>query len=181
MARPCLLISARKELFESFFSPRETRRLDRAFAWERIERGTISTEFRRQLSTADALITTWDSPRLDDGLPRLAPSLRIIAHCGGEVKSRFARSLFQRLTITNAAGPMARATAEMGAALLLYCTRNVDFYRAALRNLTLHVPSLESHGNRGFPLWPGACSAVRSFEDAERERVSMLMPLPPKR
>jgi len=133
MARPCLLISARKELFESFFSPRETRRLDRAFAWERIERGTISTEFRRQLSTADALITTWDSPRLDDGLPRLAPSLRIIAHCGGEVKSRFARSLFQRLTITNAAGPMARATAEMGAALLLYCTRNVDFYRAALR------------------------------------------------
>ena len=126
MARPCLLISARKELFE-------TRRLDRAFAWERIERGTISTEFRRQLSTADALITTWDSPRLDDGLPRLAPSLRIIAHCGGEVKSRFARSLFQRLTITNAAGPMARATAEMGAALLLYCTRNVDFYRAALR------------------------------------------------
>jgi len=54
-------------------------------------------------------------------------------------------------------------------------------YRAALRNLTLHVPSLESHGNRGFPLWPGACSAVRSFEDAERERVSMLMPLPPKR
>jgi len=108
MARPCLLISARKELFESFFSPRETRRLDRAFAWERIERGTISTEFRRQLSTADALITTWDSPRLDDGLPRLAPSLRIIAHCGGEVKSRFARSLFQRLTITNAAGPMAQ-------------------------------------------------------------------------
>jgi len=49
------------------------------------------------------------------------------------VKSRFARSLFRRLTITNAAGPMARATAEMGAALLLYCGRNVDFYRAAIR------------------------------------------------
>ncbi len=49
------------------------------------------------------------------------------------MKSRFARSLFQRLTISNAAGPMAHATAEMGAALLLYCARNVDFYRAVLR------------------------------------------------
>jgi phosphoglycerate dehydrogenase-like enzyme len=133
MARPCLLISARKELFESFFSPREIRRLDRAFGWERVESVTISSEFRRKLRQADALITTWDSPRFDEGISRLAPRLRIIAHCGGEVKSRFARSLFHRLTITNAAGPMARATAEMGVALLLYCARNVDFYRAALR------------------------------------------------
>ena len=43
------------------------------------------------------------------------------------------RSLFERLTITNAAEPMARATAELGAALLLYCARNVDFYRSELR------------------------------------------------
>lgn len=49
------------------------------------------------------------------------------------MKSRFAPSLFEALTITNAAAPMAGATAEMGAALLLYCARNVDFYRAALR------------------------------------------------
>ncbi len=133
MARPCVLISARTELFESIFSPRETKRLNRAFTWERIESVTISSEFRRQLNTADALITTWDSPRFDDGLSRLAPRLRIIAHCGGEVKSRFARSLFEQLTITNAAAPMASATAEMGAALLLYCARIVDFYRAALR------------------------------------------------
>jgi len=133
MARPCLLISAGEELFESFFSPKETRRLNRAFTWERIGSGTISPDFRRELRTADALITTWDSPRFDAGLPQLAPRLRIIAHCGGEVKSRFAPSLFKTLTITNAAGPMARATAEMGAALLLYCARNVDFYRAALR------------------------------------------------
>ncbi len=45
------------------------------------------------------------------------------------MKSRFARPLFNRLTITNAPVPMARATAEMGATFLLYCARNVDFYR----------------------------------------------------
>ncbi len=49
------------------------------------------------------------------------------------MKSRFSRSLFKRLTITNAPAPMARATAELGAALLLYSARNVDFYRSELR------------------------------------------------
>jgi phosphoglycerate dehydrogenase-like enzyme len=85
------------------------------------------------LSTAEALITTWDSPPFGDDLLRLAPQLRVIAHCGGEVKSRFSRSLFKRLTITNAPAPMARATAELGATFLMYCARNVDFYRAELR------------------------------------------------
>ena len=132
MALPCLLISARRELFESFFSG-QRERIDGAFAWERIETGTISSKFRSKLQTAEALITTWDSPRFNDALLQMAPRLRVIAHCGGEVKSRFTRSLFRRLTITNAAGPMARTTAEMGATLLLYCARNVDFYRAALR------------------------------------------------
>jgi phosphoglycerate dehydrogenase-like enzyme len=103
------------------------------FAWKRLAGHKSSGEFERHLRTADAVITTWDSPRFDGKLRTLAPRLRIIAHCGGEVKSRFAKPLFERLTITNAAEPMARATAEMGAALLLYCARNVDFYRAELR------------------------------------------------
>jgi phosphoglycerate dehydrogenase-like enzyme len=73
--------------------------------------------------------------------------LRIIAHCGGEVKARFARELFKDLTITNAPIPMARATAEMGAALLLYCARNVDFYRDQLRRRSNRVYlDLHLHG-----------------------------------
>ena len=148
MARPGLLVSAPRHLFESFFSPMERKRLDRAFMWERIEADTITRKFRQRLQTADALITTWDSPRFDENLPQWAPSLRIIAHCGGEVKSRFAPSLFQALTITNAAGPMARATAEMGAALLLYCARNIDFYRTALRRKSNRIyEQVHVHGS----------------------------------
>ena len=133
MRRPSLLISAGEELFASFFSPQEQKRLSRRFRWQRQGSNALTEDFRRSLSATEALVTTWDSPRFDDDLPHLAPQLRIIAHCGGEVKSRFARSLFKRLTITNAAAPMARATAELGAALLLYCARNVDFYRSELR------------------------------------------------
>jgi phosphoglycerate dehydrogenase-like enzyme len=148
MARPGLLVSAPRHLFESFFSPTERKRLDRTFTWERIEAETISRKFLQKAQTADALITTWDSPRFDENLPQLAPRLRIIAHCGGEVKSRFASSLFKALTITNAAAPMARATAEMGAALLLYCARNIDFYRAELQRKSNRIyEQVHVHGS----------------------------------
>lgn len=133
MRRPSLLISAGDELFASFFSSRQQRRLGSGFLWQRHGTKTLTADFWRCLATAEALVTTWDSPHFSDDLPIMAPQLAMIAHCGGEVKSRFSRSLFKRLTITNAAVPMARATAELGAALLLYCARNVDFYRSELR------------------------------------------------
>lgn len=133
MGRPQVVVSAGKELFESFFPARLQRRLSKFSRWDRVGDGELSPELRKKLRSADALVTTWDSPKLGDDLPMLAPKLRMIAHCGGEVKSRFDRESFAKITITNAAGPMARATAEMGAALLLYSARNVDFYRAELR------------------------------------------------
>jgi phosphoglycerate dehydrogenase-like enzyme len=131
--RPRLLISAGRELFASFFSRAQQTRLSRLCSWERNDARSADATFKRRLATADALITTWDSPQLGEDLLRTAPRLRIIAHCGGEVKSRFAARLFDKLTITNAADPMARATAELGAAFLLYCAREVDRYRDALR------------------------------------------------
>src|SRR5262250_3057940 len=121
MPRPRLIVCAGRELFHSFFSPPLRSRLSALSEWKRDDSRRITPALKRKLATADVLITTWDSPTFSDDLPQLAPQLRVIAHCGGEVKARFARSLFRTLTITNAPGPMAGATAEMGAALLLYC------------------------------------------------------------
>ena len=133
MGRPHLLISAGSELFDSFFSARQQRRLSRLFLWECVEDRDLSPTFKASLRRVDGLVTTWDTPRFSTDLKQLAPKLRVIAHCGGEVKSRFARESFRKLTITNAAGPMAQATAELGATFLLYCARNVDFYRMEVR------------------------------------------------
>jgi len=127
--RERLVISSEKALFESFFPPELQARITRSFDWEVDAARSASKAFHRKLSTADALITTWDSPRFGDDLLKIAPRLRIIAHCGGEVKSRFSERLFQQLTITNAPDPMSRATAELGAAFLIYCARDVDHYR----------------------------------------------------
>ena len=148
MPRPQLVVCAGEELFASFFAPPQLRRLSRLFRWNRDGARTVTPALRRALKTADAVVTTWDSPHFSDDLPRLAPKLRIIAHCGGEVKSRFALSLFDELTITTAPVPMACATAELGAALLLYSARNLDFYRGEIRKRSNRIyANLHLHGS----------------------------------
>jgi phosphoglycerate dehydrogenase-like enzyme len=146
MSRPRLIVCAGPDLFGSFFTVAQKKRLARLFDWRRD--GARKLSGLKNLVQAQGLITTWDSPGFSDELIRLAPDLKIIAHCGGEVKKRFARSLFERLTITAAPVPMARATAEMGATLLLYCARNVDFYREQLRGRSNRIyQDLHLHGS----------------------------------
>ncbi len=121
MPLPQLVVCAGEDLFASFFSPPQLRRLSRLFRWNWDGMRTITPALRRKLKTAEAHVTTWDSPHVSEDLPCLAPKLRIIAHYGGEVKSRFALSLFHEfheLTITAAPVPMARATAELGHTLV---------------------------------------------------------------
>jgi phosphoglycerate dehydrogenase-like enzyme len=134
MAKPFLLVSAPDVLFLSFFTSKRLRRLSRTFNWKVNSARSLNSRLKRGLADANALITTWDSPNFGDELLQLAPKLRVIAHCGGEVKKRFGGSLLDRLTITTAPEPMARATAELGAALVLYCGRGIDQYREALQN-----------------------------------------------
>lgn len=109
------------------------------FDYEIDESKSITPAFRKKLGDTDALITTWDSPAFSTELLRMAPNLRMIAHCGGEVKTRFSPSLFRKLTITNAPAPMARATAELGAAFLAYCARDIDSYRTRMREASNRV------------------------------------------
>jgi len=133
MTRPRVLVLSGETLFRSFFDPPRARRLGRGFAWTRVADRRVTPRLRRLLADADALVTTWDSPRFGEELLSLAPRLRLVAHCGGEVKARFARPLFERLVIANAPGPMAHRVAELAVTFLLMAARRVDAYREALR------------------------------------------------
>ncbi|HEU0105209.1 MAG TPA: hypothetical protein VFT38_03505, partial [Vicinamibacteria bacterium] len=130
--RPRVVVLAPAPLFQSFFDAATRRRLSRSFRWIRVAGRVLAAPLRSALRDADALITTWDSPRFGEDLLRIAPRLRVIGHCGGEVKGRFPEALFSRLTITNAPAPMAGPVAELAVTLLLYAVRNVDGYRQAL-------------------------------------------------
>jgi phosphoglycerate dehydrogenase-like enzyme len=173
MSRPQLIVCAGQDLFASFFSPAQQRRLSQRFRWSREGARTVTSAFRRKLKTTDALITTWDSPRFSEELTDFAPNLRIIAHCGGEVKSRFARPLFDQITIATAPAPMARATAEMGAALLLYSARNLDLYREELRKRSNRIyGDLHLHGSAESLI--GREVAMIGFGRIGRELVDLM-------
>jgi phosphoglycerate dehydrogenase-like enzyme len=132
--KPIALVSSNLKLFTSFFDAERASRLTQLTRWERSSARTITPALRQALSKAEALITTWDSPaQFPEDLPDWAPSLRIIAHCGGAVKARFARPLFDRIVIINSARPMARGVAELAVTFLLYLAHDVDRYREILR------------------------------------------------
>jgi phosphoglycerate dehydrogenase-like enzyme len=120
-------------LFASFFDKSAERRLSRSFRWTRSATKAGTPRLHALLADAEALVTTWDSPRFGEDLTALAPRLRLIAHCGGEVKGKFARPLFERLVVTNAPGPMAPYVAELALTFLLMSARRVGEHRESLR------------------------------------------------
>ena len=131
--KPRVVALAGPALFASFFDAGLQDRLSRSFDWTRSGANAGSAALRSLLAGADGVVTTWDSPHFDEGLLAAAPQLRLVAHCGGEVKGRFARPLFSRLTITNAPGPMAPYVAELALTFLLMAARRIDEHREALR------------------------------------------------
>lgn len=131
--KPRVVALSGPALFASFFDAPRQRRLSRSFHWTRSAARAGTPGLRSLLGDAEALVTTWDSPTFGEELLAAAPRLRLVAHCGGEVKARFARPLFSRLAIANAPGPMAPYVAELALTFLLMAARRVDDYREALR------------------------------------------------
>jgi phosphoglycerate dehydrogenase-like enzyme len=133
MPKPIIAVLCGERLFASFFDDRRRKRLSSISKWALSQTPKLDATTIASIEGADALITTWDSPYLSVDTMKQLPSVRVIAHCGGEVKKRFETGLFRKLVIVNTPLPMAMPTAELGAAFLLYAARNIDPYRDALR------------------------------------------------
>lgn len=178
--RPCVVVLAPAALFRSFFDPARERRLSRACDWRRVAGSSLTPAVRRALRGAEALVTTWDSPRFGDELLSLAPRLRLVAHCGGELKGRFARPLFDRLVIANAPGPMAGRVAELAVTFVLMAARRVDDYRAALRRPSNAVYERLHSDGAGPETLRGRAVGILGFGRIGRETARLLRPFGPR-
>jgi phosphoglycerate dehydrogenase-like enzyme len=174
--RPRVLVLAPDALFRSFFDDARQRRLSRSFRWSRSGARDLERVPRAALAEADALVTTWDSPRFAADALRRAPRVRIVGHCGGEVKGRFAVPLFERITITNAPGPMARYVAELAVAVLLYGARNVDAHRRALRRPSNAVYARIHRDGLADETLAGRTVGILGFGRIGREIAALLRP-----
>lgn len=179
-SKPVLVVLAGEPLFGSFFDGPRRRRLSRLYRWRRVDAKSLTPLLRSLLARADALLTTWDSPRFDASLLEAAPRLRLVAHCGGEVKARFAPALFERLTITNAADPMAPYVAELAVAFLLHAARNLDAHREALRRPTNDAYARAHIHGAGNETVRGRTVGVVGFGRIGQAVAALLRPFGPR-
>ena len=146
MTRPNVLVLASDGLFPHFFSEADQKRLDELTHWRRSSLREDSPTLREQIANVDVLMTTWHSPFLTVEMLGPRPRVKLIAHCGGEVKSRIAEPIFDYVTVTNAADPMASGVAEMALALVLTLVRRIPEYVAEMRNGVIRTNEQVSEG-----------------------------------
>ena len=131
--RPRVLVLASDVLFSHFFPETALTRLSEVAEWSQHALRDDSPQLRAQIAGADVLMTTWHSPFLRLEMFGVRPRVRLIAHCGGEVKPRMEDAIFDHITVTNAAEPMAAPVAEMAMALMLTMVRRLPDYAAEMR------------------------------------------------
>jgi len=144
--RPRVLLLASDVLFSHFFPESVLARLNQIADWSRHAGREDSPELRAQMAQSDALMTTWHSPFLHAEMFDARSHVRLIAHCGGEVKSRISERVFDRITVTNAAEPMALPVAEMALALILTLVRRIPQYVAEMRAGVIRTNEYVSEG-----------------------------------
>jgi len=131
--RPRVLVLASDVLFSHFFPESARARLSEVAEWSQHAGREDSPHLRAEIAQADVLMTTWHSPFLRMEMFGTEPRVRLIAHCGGEVKSRMEEAVFDNVTVTNAAEPMAAPVAEMALAFMLTLVRRLPDYAAEMR------------------------------------------------
>ncbi len=146
--RPRVLVLASDVLFSHFFPESALARLSEVAEWSRNADREDSPQLRAEIAQADVLMTTWHSPFLRRQMLGVRPRVRLIAHCGGEVKSRVEEEIFAHATVTNAAEPMAAPVAEMALALMLTLVRRVPDYAAEMRAGIVKTNEYVSCGER---------------------------------
>ncbi|HEX6185429.1 MAG TPA: hydroxyacid dehydrogenase [Pyrinomonadaceae bacterium] len=131
--RPRILVLTSDALFPHFFPAHVLARLGEVGEWEHFNGREDSAELRGRLARADALMTTWHSPFLRMEMLGSPRRVRLIAHCGGELKARMEPEVVERLTVANAPGPMAAPVAEMALAMMLTLVRQLPRYDREMR------------------------------------------------
>jgi phosphoglycerate dehydrogenase-like enzyme len=150
VTRPNVLVLASDSLFRHFFTEASLEKLSEVTSWTRSALCEDSPELRNEIAKADVLMTTWHSPFLTVEMLGQPARVKLIAHCGGEVKSRVAAEVFEFVSVTNAAEPMARGVAEMALALALTLVRRIPDYAAEMRNGVIRTNEYVSEGETLF-------------------------------
>lgn len=91
-------------------------------------------EARAALAEAEALITSWGAPRLDEDLLRAAPKVRAVFHAAGTVRSLVTDALWDRgVRVTSCADVNAEPVTDFTLAAIIMAGKKAPFMSAAAR------------------------------------------------
>ncbi len=127
----------------------------------------------RDLAGADAVVTSWGSPRLDVAFLREAPELRILGHAAGSVRPVVSDALYERgIRVSSANGEMARCVAQWSLMATLVSLRRITDFGNFGDHRRLHwEPSVE-------PLSPHRTAVgLWGYGAISRELIRMLRAL----
>jgi phosphoglycerate dehydrogenase-like enzyme len=175
-ARPRILLLTSDALFPHFFPAHVLARLERVGEWGHFNGREDSPELRGLLARADALMTTWHSPFLRMAMLGSPRRVRLIAHCGGELKARMEPEVVRQLTVANAPGPMAAPVAEMALAMVLTLVRQLPRYEREMRAGLVQSNEVVSRGETVR----GRRVGIVGFGRIGRAFARMLAPLGPE-
>jgi phosphoglycerate dehydrogenase-like enzyme len=175
-ARPRILVLTSDALFPHFFPPHVLARLAEVGEWEHFNGREDSPALRERLARADARVTTWHSPFLRMEMLGSPRRVRLIAHCGGELKARMEPEVVRSLTVANAPGPMAAPVAEMTLALVLTLVRQLPRYDREMRAGLVQSNEVVSRGETVR----GRRVGVVGFGRIGRAFARMIAPLGPE-
>lgn len=144
--RPRILVLTSDALLPHFFPAHVLARLAEVGEWSHFAGRDDSPELREQLSRSDALVTTWHSPFLRMEMLGSPRRVRLVAHCGGELKARMEEQVVESLTVTNTPGPMAAPVAEMALAMVLTLVRQLPRYDREMRDGLVQSNEVVSRG-----------------------------------
>ncbi|RKN74197.1 hydroxyacid dehydrogenase [Paenibacillus ginsengarvi] len=81
---------------------------------------------RRTLYEADAAITSWGTPTLDEEWLRHCPRLRVVAHAAGTVKGLVSSALWERgIRVSSGNGPLGEGVAETALGMTIASLKNM--------------------------------------------------------
>ena len=126
---------------------------------------------------ADAIITTWGTPTLDEAVLARNASLRIVGHAAGSVANMVSDHLFDRgVHVVTANAEMARSVAEWSLMMTLVGARRVLEYSKLGALDTIDA------GRRHLGQSPtNQTVGILGYGDIARRLVRMLSVVPPKR
>src|SRR6266540_2474179 len=174
-ARPHVLVLASDVLFSHFFSETARARLSEVAEWSQHAGRDDSPQLRVEIAQADVLMTTWHSPFLQMDMFGTRPRVRLIAHCGGEVKSRLEEGILDHVTVTNAAEPMAAPVAEMALALMLALVRRLPDYAAEMRAGVVRTNEYVSSGETVRGRKVGLVDMDALLEELRKARLTVAL------